>query len=264
MKRILVGCLLYCSATLFASAEPQIPVQPKKMEMTRGDVKIMEATENIRYLSQKMAKEYLFLYTYPENARIKKSLYDTLKALGRNLQAIAAVTKDEDTNNILEFLAYSKEEILTLLKKKPTSERAVLMLDYSETLLEGADSIGSTYAYTFSPEEQMLVAAKNVKYLLERITKYYMALYKGFNSENNKKNLEDSISSLMQYMAKINNYHYPKEIADVREKVDLVWYKDKEILGNIEKYFIPNLLFDSVVFLEEKIDVLALYHSQNL
>ncbi len=263
MKKILVSALLVGGISLYAAAQ-KIPDQPQKSEMTRGDVKIIEATENIRYLSQKMAKEYLFWYTYPNNAKIKKSLFDTLKKLGKNLQVIAAVTKDADTNNILEFLAYSKEEILTLLKKKPTSERAVLMLDYSETLLEGADSIGRTYAYRFSPEEEMLVASKNVKYLLERITKYYMALYKGFNSENNKKNLDDSIQSLMQYMAKINGYRYPAKIADIRAKVDLVWYKDKEILRNGGEYFIPNLLFDSVLFMEEKMDILALYHSKNL
>jgi len=32
---------------------------------TRGDIKIIEASENIRYLSQKIVKDYLFLYQYP-------------------------------------------------------------------------------------------------------------------------------------------------------------------------------------------------------
>jgi len=237
---------------------------PKKLKMTRGDVKIIEATENIRYLSQKMAKEYLFLYTYPENTEMKKSLYDSLKKLGENLQIISAVTKDEDTSNILEFLAYSKGEILTIINKKPTSEYARLMLDYSETLLEGADSIGRTYAYTFSKEEKMLVNAKNVKYLLERITKYYMALYHGFNMENNQKKLENAISDLAQYFAEINSYEYPAKITSARNKIDSVWYRDKGILNDAGRYFIPTLLFDSVVYMEEKIDILALYHSQNL
>jgi len=138
------------------------------------------------------------------------------------------------------------------------------MLDYSETLLEGADSIGQTYAYTFSKEEEMLVASKNVKYLLERISKYYMVLYQGYNTDNNKKNMESAVSELLQYMAKINSYSYPKDVAHVREKIDVVWFRDKEILQGVNRYFIPNLLLDSVVYLEDKVDVLALYHSQNL
>jgi len=263
MKMILGISLLLWGMSLYAAPSGQTEKQ-NKTEMTRGDVKIIEATENIRYLSQKMAKEYLFFYTYPEKVSIQNSLYDTLAKLGKNLQVIAAVTKDEDTNNILEFLAYSKEEILTLLKEKPTSERAVLMLDYSETLLEGADSIGRTYAYAFSKEEKMLVASKNVKYLLERIAKYYMALHHGYNTENNRAHLEKSIVDLNGYLAKLNTYSYPKEVADVRQNIDVVWYRDKEILHSIEQYFIPNLLFYSVTYLEEKLDTIALYHSQNL
>ena len=38
---------------------------------TRGDVKVIEASENIRYLSQKLVKEYLFFYKNPKN-RSKK------------------------------------------------------------------------------------------------------------------------------------------------------------------------------------------------
>ncbi len=236
----------------------------KKTEMTRGDVKIIEATENIRYLSQKIAKEYLFYYTYPNNAKMQKNLYATLKKLEENLKIISSVTKDEDTQNILEFLAYSKEEILSIIKQKPTSADALLMLDYSETLLEGADSIGRTYAYTFSKEEKMLVATKNIKYLLERITKYYMALYRGYDTQNNRMNLQKSISGLKQYLAEINAYPYPGNLQDIRQHIDKVWHRDDQVLKNIDQYFIPNLLSDSVVYLERKTDEISAYHSKNL
>jgi dsDNA-binding SOS-regulon protein len=253
--------LLLCGLGLPSFGENSIE---KTAKMTRGDVKIIEATENIRYLSQKIAKEYFFFYTYPENRKIKKDLYETLKALSKNLQVISAVTKDADTNNLLEFLAYSKEEILNILKNKPNKEYAILMLDYSETLLEGADSIGRTYAYTFSKEEEMLVASKNVSYLLERIMKYYMALYHGYNTQNNRTNLQKSVEELKRYFVKINTYDYPEKIHAIRQKINLVWHRDMDILNSIDQYFIPLLLSDSVIFLEEKIDTLARYHSQNL
>jgi len=236
----------------------------EKTEMSRGDVKIIEATENIRYLSQKIAKEYFFLYTYPENSRTKKNLYKTLTELSKNLQAIASVTKDADTQNILEFLAYSKEEILNLLKQKPTKEQAILMLDYSETLLEGADSIGRTYAYAFSKEEEMLVASKNLAYLLERIMKYYMALYHHYNTQSNTLNLYKAVTELKYYLSKVNRYHYPKNVLQIRKKINMVWHRDSQILGKIDQYFIPLLMADSVIYLEKNIDLLAGYHSQNL
>ncbi|HHO65751.1 MAG TPA: hypothetical protein ENJ71_04465, partial [Epsilonproteobacteria bacterium] len=123
-----------------------------KAKVTRGNVQIIEATENIRYVSQRLAKEYLFFYLNPENEKTHKDLHTSLEILGKNLRAISMVTKDEDTQDILEFLAYSKEEISALLAKKPAKDTVALILDYSETLLEGADSIGKTYAYDFSKE----------------------------------------------------------------------------------------------------------------
>ena len=236
----------------------------KRAEVTRGDVKIIEATENIRYLSQKIAKEYLYVYNYPQNAEIKKRLYQTLGELRENLKTISAVTTDEDTNNVLDFLAYSQEEILTLLNKEPTKELLVSLLDYSDTLQEGAESIGKTYAYDFTREESMLVASKNVSFLLERVIKYYMALYSGYDSKNNRQELRRSVKELAHYMNTLNGYAYPEEIVNIRSKINMIWKRDAEVIGAIDRFFVPSLLFDSVVYLEEQVDMLALYHSQRL
>lgn len=261
MKKILGAVLLLYGLGVYAAevVQPQTAVQT-----SRGRVKIIEATENIRYLSQKIAKEYLFFYAYPENRYIKKEMHRTLDALSQNLQSISAVTKDADTNTVLEFLAYSKEEILNILKKKPTENEAALMLDYSETLLEGADSIGQTYAYAFSKEEEMLVASKNLSYLLERIMKYYMALYSGYDNQQNKENLYASVSKLNDYLGKINAYEYPEEIKKIRHNINDVWHRDDQILRDAGRYFIPMLLADTVRYLEQNIRTVALYHSQNL
>lgn len=261
MKKVIILFMVLASFSLQASGKN---VSDNVTKMSRGDVKIIEATENIRYLSQKIAKEYLFFYAYPQNRKIKKDLRQTLKALSNNLQIISAMTKDADTNNILEFLAYSKEEILNILQKEPSSEYAILMLDYSETLLEGADSIGRTYAYTFSREEEMLVVSKNISYLLERIMKYYMALYQGYNTQNNRVNLHKAIAEIKTYFARLNRYEYPEKIDKIRQHVNLVWQKENRTLKEVDHYFIPVLLADSVIYMEKNMDLLALYHSQNL
>ena len=236
----------------------------EKTEVTRGNVQIIEATENIRYLSQKLGKEYLYFYLNPENEKIQKDLYASLEVLGKNLRAIATVTKDEDTQNILEFLAYSKEEISSLLKKKPARDTAALMIDYSEGLLEGADSIGKTYAYNFSNEEKMLVSSKNIKFFLERIGKYYMALKLGYDTENNKENMKEAIGALKQYFARFDTYPYPEKQKKTEKLLANLLASNIRIVQNEEHYFIPSLLLDSISFFEEKADVLALYHSKNL
>jgi len=205
-----------------------------------------------------------FFYLNPENERIHKRLYASLDALEENLKAISMVTKDQDTQNILEFLAYSKEEIATLLEKKPDRNRAALMLDYSETLLEGADSIGKSCAYAFSPEEQMLVASKNIKYLLERIAKYYLALKLGFDTENNRETMKMASEEIETYFVRFDQYAYPENMKKVEDLVRKIWLSDIRIVKDEKRYFIPSLLLDSITYFEDQVDVLERYHSKNL
>ncbi len=268
MKKVLYFVLLFFMGyNGVAQASPAHSSKKSSMEsakVTRGNVQIIEATENIRYLSQKLGKEYLFFFLNPENEKTHKDLYASLDMLGKSLRDISMVTKDEDTQDVLEFLAYSKEEISAFLKKKPTRDTAALMLDYSETLLEGADSIGKTYAYDFSKEEKMLVASKNIKYLLERMGKYYMALQLGLDTENNKANMKQAVQDLGVEFTRFNEYPYPETLKKTELLLANILSSDIRVVQEENRYFIPSLLLDSISFFEEKADVLALYHSKNL
>jgi len=251
MKNIFYVSLLFLAVTFLSHAA------------TRGDVKVIEASENIRYLSQKLAKEYLFLYKYPNKVEIKEELEKLLLKLNDDFRIIATTTKDSDTKDILEFLAYSKDQIEQIFNEEPDSEKAALMLDYSETLLEGADSIASAHKYDFSDEEKMLMMTKKMEYLLERITKYYMALNVGFNNTTNKESMQESIDRFEDNIKIINAYKYPSK--EVREQVrmNISWEANKVLLSRVKVLFIPKLMFTSVNYLENIVSKIALYHSKN-
>ena len=124
MKKIFYALFLLVGVGLFAEAQVEkkevstTTATTEKVEevktviaATRGDIKVIEASENIRYLSQKMVKDYLFFYKNPEKTGLKKSLDQTLDQLNDDFRIIATTTKDGDTKDILEFLAYSKDQI---------------------------------------------------------------------------------------------------------------------------------------------------------
>ena len=251
MKKILYTFFLLLGVTLFSEAA------------TRGDVKVIEASENIRYLSQKIVKDYLFFYKNPEKREVKKSLNKTLDKLSNDFRVIATTTKDTDTKDILEFLAYSKDQIEEIFNEKVDKEKAALMLDYSETLLEGADSIANSHKYDFSEEEKMLMVTKEMEYLLERITKYYMALHVGFNNDINKEQMQESITKFEENIEKINLYQYPVETQKMQVKMDESWKANKIFFDKSESLFIPKLMFTSIDYLENIITQIALYHSKN-
>ena len=233
---------------------------------TRGDVNVLEATESIRYLSQKMAREYIYVYLNPENRFAKKNLQRTIDALGENIRTISAASSDEETDTMIEFIAYTKEQISEIVKQKPSKENATLMLDYSETLLEGADAIARAHLYDFSEEEQMLVTSKNLQYLLERLLKYYLALYIGDASQNTKAQLKEALAQFTENKKKIDAYAYPADLEKIVAAIDTVWHRTDPYILKAERnaYFIPDLISDAVSYMEKRLDNLVLYHSKKL
>ena len=251
MKILFYTVLLFLTATVFPQAA------------TRGDVKVIEASENIRYLSQKIVKDYLFLYKYPEQTEVKNKLNRELQSLSNDLRVIAMTTKDSDTKDILEFLAYSKDQIAEIFDQKIDEEKVALMLDYSETLLEGADSIALAHRYDFSDEEKMLMTMKKLTYLLERVTKYYMALHIGFNTSTNKEQIQNAIDEIEENLLMVSKYTYPKEIQSTQGDLEYGWRSSRVFFDRSETLFIPKLIFISVSYLEDTVAKLELFHSKN-
>lgn len=271
MKKIKYLFIL-CSALLFAEPTdtgvseipPEVPVKQQVSVTTRGDIKIIEASENIRYMSQKMVKDYLLYYINQDKSELKINLETTLQELGDNLRTIATITKDNDTKDILEFLAYSKDQIEEIFSGEANDEKVALMLDYSETLLEGADSIANAHMYDFSEEEKMLMVTKKMEYLLERIAKYYMAINGGFDTATNKEQLLASIESMEENIKQINEYKYNLEFSQIQREMNFSWKANKSFFMQSETLFIPVLIFASVNYMEEVIGQISLYHIQNL
>ncbi|MCK5853998.1 MAG: hypothetical protein KAG56_02165 [Sulfurovaceae bacterium] len=230
---------------------------------TRGDVKIIEASENIRLLGQKIAKDYLYFYKNSKKLELKEGLYKDIEMLEHSILEISMITKNSDSKNILDFLSYNKDEIKELLSKKVSRENSILMLDYGESFLEGANSIAKEHAYIFSDEEQMLMSLKKMEYLLERTTKYYIATALNLDKNNNFKSMKESIVKVEQILKKINTYAYPEELLGSIEKMNSIWSKHKEFLYKSNELSVPNLLLSSEKILEDIVVKIALYHKQN-
>jgi hypothetical protein len=230
---------------------------------TRGDVKVIEASENIRLLGQKIAKDYLFYYKNSKKVELKEKLYRDIEILEQSIIEIATITKNRDSKNVLDFLAYNKDEIKLLLDKEVNQERSILMLDYGESFLEAANSIAYEHEYEFSEEEKMLISFKKMEYLLERISKYYVATALNLDKKNNYHNMKESIGDIEDLLKKINAYSYPTELSDDVRNMNNIWEKHRDFLYKSEEMSVPNLMLSSESMLERVVKKIALYHKQN-
>ncbi len=62
------------------------------------DIKIVEAYKSMRYMGQKVAKEYLFLYKNPNRLDIRELLSDDIKRLESYVQDLEDSTKIKEIN----------------------------------------------------------------------------------------------------------------------------------------------------------------------
>jgi len=227
----------------------------------RGDVKVIEASENIRYLSQKIVKEYLFLYQYPSRFHIQKESVKTLNSLNNNFKIIARITKNSDTKDILDFLAYGKDNMIEILKKSPTKDNCSLMLDYSEMLIEGVNSIEQLHKYNFSKEEKMLIVSKKMEYLIERMGKYYLAIHLDFDKVSNQEFMDETIGMFDKSLKQINLYDYPEK--NMIKKLNYYWTANKILLDKTQNIFVSDIMFLSLDFIRKLVSNISVYYNKN-
>ena len=230
---------------------------------TRSDVKIIEASEDIRYLSQKIAKEYLYLYYNPNKINLRDKIRENMQNLRRSIQEISINTQNNQSKDILIFLTYTNEEIQILLNKRASKDKSILILDYSETFVEAANSIQFLHQYKFSNEEKMLMHLKELEYLLERVNKYYIASILNLNKISNKQHMKSALKKVENILKTIKEYPYPKKIKKERSKIVNYWKSNKEFLNISKKLSVPNLLLLFTKNFEDSIKKLELYHKQN-
>ncbi len=230
---------------------------------TRGDIKIIEASENIRYLSQKISKEYLYFYKNSKKIDIKEQLNKDIKNLEQSIEDIYNISSSRDSDNILNFLKNNIENIKKLINREVNKTEAINILNYSESFLEGANKIEKQHKYKFSPEEEMLMSLKNIEFLLQKISKYYIAYTLNINKKDSIYNIKSTISQIDNILNKINKQTYPKKVFNEVREANSIWIKHKELFYKLPQLKIPNLIFISTVILEDKIKKIASYYGQN-
>ncbi len=229
---------------------------------TRAEVNILEAAENIRYLSQKIAVDYFRLYINPQKEYLKIEIDNELEEMVSSIRTISIATNDEETKDILNFLTYSKEQIQVLLESKTDKEHAALMLDYSETLLEGASSITKSHTYNFNENEKMLMTGKNVEFLLERSAKYYLALGAGMDSDINKQQMKEAIDELESNLQKIKTYNYPTKLQTEKNKLGIYWGVIRSMMEQYNSMLLSNLVYLSTLKMKSMVDNFIIFHSK--
>jgi hypothetical protein len=227
------------------------------------DLLTVEAAENIKFSSQTITKAYFYKQ---QGVRVDRAADDMNKSLAR-LKKDLMVIQDglsqgsKEEKNIVVYLEYTMEELLSIANKPYNKENGALMIDYSESLLEGSEFVAKQHIHKGNAEEEMLVAVEEMLFLLERINKFYIAYQAGFNDYNNVVQLKQAVQDFEVILAKINTYtKYEGTTLSSRNKINEFWPVAKEFFVDIQKGALPVIVLASVEKLKKELEVLEDFH----
>jgi len=232
--------------------------------LTRGDVQIIEARENIQYLGQKITTDYFLLYKRPNDLILKNKFQDNIKEIEKNIENIRNTTQNHETLNILSFYDYRLEYIKELPLEEPKENDAKIILAASNYFLEGARSIAVQHQYKSSKEETMLIHCKELKYLVESISKYYMAFQIGLRESSHDIEMQQAMQAINKNLKNISNYQYPYRLKNKLEKIKSIWKHNQTFFKNLKETTFTNLLLSSNSYLKTLLIELEKHHKQNL
>jgi len=200
-----------------------------------------------RMLSQKIAKAYFFYGKGVRPSKTKKQLLDSIELFNKNHQIIQSNVSDNNVQDMLMFIEMSKDELLPIANQPFNKDNGSLMLDYSETLLEGSnDIVKRIVATTKSKTDKTVNLAGRQRMLTQRIAKFYIAYQSGFKDVNTANQLKQSVKEFEDaHVILINNKSNTKQISNELNKVAKLWNIVSKFYKDVERGGLPVIVLSS-------------------
>lgn len=220
-----------------------------------SDLLILEAAENIAFVSQKLPMAYFYQGKGIRVAVAERNIRDGLSDLNKDLKYLETVSLGEEEKNVMLFFKFTRDEMKEALAADYSLENGALIMDYSESLLEGAELIASRHKNLNAESETMLVTVERLEFLLERINKFYIAHYSGLRDEVNVSQLKLAVDEFESKLESIKNYkgYHASQKSSIK-KIKGFWPIAKRFFLGVEKGSLPVIVLASSSSLKKELE----------
>ena len=217
---------------------------------------LLEA-QQIRTISQDIAKNYFYIEQGIQASSAKKGFKNDMLSLNDILAKLKKNSKNQEVQGIVEFMGMSLEELTDLAKEKYNEENGGMVLDYTETLLEGSENIVNADK---SKVESHLDVVEEMEFLLERASKYYIAFRAGYTDASNIIQADKAVKQFGILLKRLQTFNYPDEIKNgPLKKLLKYWPVSKDFYLGIKKSDLPTIVFISTKHMKSALEKIAKY-----
>lgn len=260
MKKKMIKNLSIVFVAVFALSEVCVAEEVSSNVVVISDtVKLIDIAGKQRMLSQRIAKDYMYAGKKIATAKANKQLKKSLSELTESHKVLVESINDPEIKNLLAFVEMSTEDFEATANEEFTIDNAQLVLDLSESMLEGSQYVVNSLKETVKINESKVVALAGKQRMLgQRIAKYYIAYQSGIKDKNTVDQMNLAVNMFAESHAVLmqNKVNTP-EINRKLNKIDRLWKIVYKFYLNIEKGGLPLIVFNTTDDITKKMNAIT-------
>lgn len=222
-------------------------------------VKLIDVAGKQRMLSQRIAKDYLYIGKKVAVSKAQKQLKASLDELVSSHKVLVDSINDPEIKNLLSFVELSIEDFKATANEPFNLDNAQLIIDLSESMLEGSQYVVDSLKEKVEVKESAIVGkAGKQRMLAQRIAKYYIAYQAGIKDKNTIDQMKAAVAEFSEahkvLMANPNN---TPEINRKLNEIDRLWKIVYKFYLNIEKGGLPLIVFNTTDDITKKMNTIT-------
>jgi len=222
-------------------------------------VKLIDMAGKQRMLSQRIAKDYLYAGNKVAPAKANKQLKKSLDELQNAHKILVESINDPEIKNLLAFVEMSTEDFSATANEEFSVDNAQLVIDLSESMLEGSQYVVDSLKETVKISESKIVGTSGRQRMLaQRIAKYYIAYQSGIKDKNTVDQMQAAVKLFAEsHEALMKNPANTPEINRNLNKIDRLWKIVYKFYLNIEKGGLPLIVFNTTDNITKKMNTIT-------
>jgi len=219
-------------------------------------VKLIDIAGKQRMLSQRIAKDYLYSGEKIATAKANKQLKESLGELLSAHKVLVESINDPEIKNLLAFVEMSSEDFETTANESFNLDNAQLVLDLSESMLEGSQYVVDSLKDKVKVTESKIVGRSGKQRMLaQRIAKYYIAYQSGIKDKNTVDQMKAAVQTFSDsHDVLMKNAINTPEINRKLNEIDRLWKIVYKFYLNIEKGGLPLIVFNTTDNITKKMN----------
>jgi len=225
-------------------------------------VKLIDVAGKQRMLSQRIAKDYLYIGKKVAVSKARKQMKASLEELVSAHKVLKNSINDPEIQNLLSFVELSIEDFKSTANEPFNLDNAQLIIDLSESMLEGSQYVVNSLKEKVKVKESAIVGKSGKQRMLaQRIAKYYIAYQAGIKDKNTVDQMKAAVAEFAEaHKTLMANPSNTPEINRQLNEIDRLWKIVYKFYLNIEKGGLPLIVFNTTDDITKKMNkITALY-----